>query len=165
MKRFATLTLLWTAIAMAQPATVHIGASYGAIAIPGFLPPTLDPTDPAGYWASSLGLDAGQQAALKTILADQETATRALRPNLEQARGAVLASAKENNADSEIDQKSAGLGSVFAQAVAAQAKAYARFYALLSVDQRQKLDKLSAMPAGAGFTVVAGPSVDGVVKQ
>jgi Spy/CpxP family protein refolding chaperone len=153
MKRFAALTLFSAVIAMAQPVSMRAGTSYGPIAVPGFLPPALDPMDPAGYWASALGLDSAQQASLKTILADQETADTALMSNLEQARAALAAGAKANNVDSDLDRLAAELGSVFAQATAVQAKAYARFYALLTPDQRQKLDKISAMPEGATLSV------------
>ena len=167
MKQFAALTFFWAAVAMAQPGTMHMATTYGPIAVPGFLPPAMDPTDPAGYWASTLGLDSAQEASLKTILADQQTASTALMSNLEQARAALAAGAKANNVDSELDRLAAALASVYAQAAAVQAKAYARFYALLTPDQRQKLDKLSAMPPAAAFSVFGAGQGTGaaVVKQ
>jgi Spy/CpxP family protein refolding chaperone len=165
-KRFATgiLTLLWAAgtVVMAQAPTpeIEIGTSYGStLAIPGFLPPSIDQADPVAYWAGNLGLDAGQQASVKNIFADQQSATDALKSNLSRALTSLRAAAKANSVDSEIDRFSADLGSTFAQAVAVQAKAYARFYALLTPDQKQKFATLSAMPAGASLSVFghAGP--------
>ncbi len=161
------LTLLCAAgtAAMAQPQTVHIGTSYGSIAVPGFLPPAMDPADPAAYWAGTLGLDAGQQASVKTILADRQTAGEALKTNLEQARTALADGAKANSADTDIDRLSSDLASVFAQAVAAEAKAYAKFYALLTPDQKQKFDKLTAMPPGASLAVFGSGAGVVSVKQ
>jgi Spy/CpxP family protein refolding chaperone len=169
MKHFATriLTLLCaaSAAAMAQPPIPQIAASYGpVVVIPWFIPPALDQTNPAAYWADSLGLDASQQASVKVILADQQSSTNALKTNLDQARSALLAAAKANSADAEINRLSADLGAVYAQAVAVQAKAYARFQALLTPDQRQRFDKLSELPAGGGIFGSAG-APGAAVKQ
>ena len=151
------LTLFWAAGAavMAQPPNPQVATSFGSVVvIPGFLPPALDQTNPVAYWADTLGLDASQQATAKAILADQQSSTNALKTNLDQARAALTAAAKANSADAEISRLSEALGEVFAQAVAVQAKAYATFRALLTPDQRQKLDKLAELPAGGGISVV-----------
>lgn len=163
-----TLILFWAAgtVLTAQPTTMRVGTSYGPMAVPSFLPPALDPTDPVGYWTNSLGLDAGQQASLKAILSDQQNSASALKSNLENARAALAAAVKANSSDSQIDQLSGDLAAAFAQAVAAQAKAAAKFYALLTADQKQKFDKLAAIPAGAGMVQVFGSGEGaGAVKQ
>jgi Spy/CpxP family protein refolding chaperone len=170
MKHFVTgiLTLLWAAggIAMAQAPTQEIGTSHGSmVAIPGFLPPAIDQTDPAGYWAGILGLDAGQQASMRSILADQQSSTDALKSKLTGALAALTAAAKANSADSEIDRLSADLGAIFSQAVAVQAKAYARLSAMLSPDQKQRLEKATALPAGATFSVVGHAVAGAAVRQ
>jgi hypothetical protein len=163
------ILLLLTAAAtaaVAQTSTPRIGTSYGMIAIPSFFPPALDPIDPVGYWTNALGLNSVQQSALKTILADRQSSAKALRTNLEQASTALAAAAEANSADADLDRLSTDLGSVFAQAVAVEAKAHARFYALLTADQKQKFDKLSALPAGARLTVFESSSAPGAsVKQ
>ena len=171
MKRFVNgiLMLLWAAgtIVMAQAPSSRVATSYGSVAVPGFLPPAIGQVDPVAYWASNLGLDAGQQASVKTILADQESATNALKSSLDQALTALTAATKANSADSQIDRLSNELGAIFAQAVAVQAKAYTKFYALLAPDQKQKLDKLTDLPPGASFSVfgsAGGPMVT-TVKQ
>ena len=171
MKRFVNgmLTLLWAAgtIVMAQTPTSRVATSYGSVTVPGFLPPAIGQSDPVAYWASNLGLDAGQQASVKAILADQESSTSALKTTLDQALTALTAATKANSLDSQIDRLSNDLGAIFAQAVAVQAKVYARFYALLTPDQKQKLDKLTELPPGASFSVfgsVGGPMVT-TVKQ
>ena len=170
MKRFVNgiLMLLWAAgtIGMAQTPTSRVGTSYGSVAVPGFLPPAIGQSAVA-YWTSNLGLDAGQQASVKTILADQESSTNALKSSLDQALTTLTAATKTNSVDSQIERLSADLGAVFAQAVAVQAKAYTKFYALLTPDQKQKLDKLTELPPGASFSVfgpVGGPVVT-TVKQ
>jgi Spy/CpxP family protein refolding chaperone len=169
MKQFVSgiLTLFWAAgtVVMAQAPPPGIGTSYGSVAVPVFLPPAPpDQTDPVDYWAGSLGLDTVQQASVKTILADQQSATNALMTSLDQARTALTAAGKAKGTDSQIDQLSADLGAIFAQAVAVQAKAYARFYALLTPDQKQKFDKLTTPPSGASFSVfgaAGGPGGSG----
>jgi Spy/CpxP family protein refolding chaperone len=168
MQRFVGLVTLLAAatVAVAQPQTVQIGTSYGAIVVPGFLPPVMDPSDPAAYWTSVLGLDAGQQAGIKAILAQRQTAGEAARANLEQARAALAAGAKANSADAELERLSTDLANTFSQAVAAEAKAFAKFYALLTADQKQKFDKLAALPpAGGGLTVFSAVTAGGPVKQ
>jgi Spy/CpxP family protein refolding chaperone len=171
MKRFVNgiLMLLWAAgtVVMAQAPTSRVATSYGSVAVPGFLPPAIGQSDPVAYWASNLGLDAGQQASVKTILADQESATKALKSSLDQALTTLTAATKANSVDSQIDRLSADLGAIFAQAVAVQAKAYAKVYALLTPDQKQKLDKLTELPPGASFSVMGpvGGSMVTTVKQ
>ena len=169
MKRFVNgiLMLLGAAgtVVMAQAPTSRVATSYGSVAVPGFLPPAIGQSDPVAYWTSNLGLDAGQQASVKTILADQESSANALKSSLDQALTTLTAATKTNSVDSQIDRLSADLGAVFAQAVAVQAKAYARFYALLTPDQKQKFDKLAELPPGAFFSVfgaVGGPVVTSV---
>ena len=135
MKHFANriLTLLWVVgtVAMAQAPPRHVAISYGLVAVPAFLPPANYQTDPVDYWAGNLGLDSRQQASLKTIFDDQENATSALEKSLEQTRAALAAAAEANSIAPQIDRLSADLGAIFAQAVAVQAKAHERFYALL----------------------------------
>jgi Spy/CpxP family protein refolding chaperone len=158
MKQLVARALTFLCIAsyssMAQVPPPQFGTSYGSIVVPTFLPPTIH-GDPIAYWANSLGLDAGQQASLKTIFTDQQTSTNALKTNLDRARVALAAGAKANSTESEIDRLATDLGSIFAQAVAVQAKAYARLCALLTQDQKQKFDALTALPAGASLSSVA----------
>ena len=162
------LPLLWIAspFGMTQAPTPQLGASYGSIIVPTFLPPAVNQGDPIAYWTSSLGLNAAQMANLRTILTDQQTSINALKTSLDGARAALAASAKANSADSDMDRLATSLGSIFAQAVAVQAKAYARFYALLTPEQKQKFETLTALPAGASLSSVeieGGPGA--TVKQ
>ena len=160
MKHFANriLTLLWAVgtVAMAQAPPRHVAISYGLVAV--HLPPANYQTDPVDYWAGNLGLDSRQQASLKTIFDDQENATSALEKSLEQTRAALAAAAEANSIAAQIDRLSADLGAIFAQAVAVQAKAHERFYALLTPDQKETFDELTGLAEGgvAVFMSVVG---------
>jgi hypothetical protein len=172
MKHFAVriLTLLWSTgtVLTAQTSTPQIrtstsvsdGPSLSAVGVPGFLPPTPG-MDPVAFWTAYLNLDASQQASVKMILSDQESSSKALKTDLDQANSALNAATKANSADAEIDRLSANLGAVLAQTVAVQAKAYAKFYALLSPDQRQNFDSVPMGVIGyaSGGARAAGTSV------
>jgi Spy/CpxP family protein refolding chaperone len=163
MKRFAfgVLTLVWAAgtAVMAQSPSGFSG-SYGSIPVPVFLPlAPPEQADAAAYWTDRLGLDAGQQTLVKSLLTEQQAAVRAGSASLEAARAALLAAVKDNASESQLDMLSSGLGAIFAQAAGVQAKFYARFYALLTPDQKQKFEKLTDMPTGAtvsSFGVAGG---------
>lgn len=153
-------------MALAQTSTAEIGASYGSsIAIPGFLPPVVNQSDPSAYWATTLGLDAGQQASIKSILTDEQNATNTLTASLSRALAALNAAAKTNTADPELERLAADLGSLFAQAVAVQAKAFTKFYSLLRPDQKQKFDQLATLPPGASLAVFGSATGPGASTQ
>ncbi|HEV2201388.1 MAG TPA: Spy/CpxP family protein refolding chaperone [Bryobacteraceae bacterium] len=153
-------------VLMAQSSTPQVVTSYGGygagVVLPGFLPPTPGAMEPVAFWTAYLNLDAGQQASVKTILSDQQSSSSALKTNLDQARSALNATTKTNGVDSEIDRLSANLGAVVAQTLAVQAKAYARFYALLTPDQKQKFDSL---PTGIAVFGSGGAPGGTSVKQ
>ena len=141
----------------AQTQTVH--TIFGAgIVVPALLPPAPPQMDPVAYWTAYLGLNSAQQASLKTILSDQQNSLDSMKANLSQAQSTLRAAAKAGTSDPDIDNLAANLGALYAQAASAQAKAYARLYALLTADQKQKLDNLTASPAGGvagALTVVS----------
>lgn len=156
----AACALLPAQTASSRPQLAVAGDS--GIVLPGLLPPTPGPMDPVAFWTVYLNLDAGQQASVKTILADQQAASAANRSGLDQARSALNAAAKANSADSEIDRLAANLGAALAQAVSAQAKAYARFYAVLTTDQKEKMESL---PFGLSVSTVDGGAAGAAGKQ
>ena len=166
MKHFAlripTVLYLTGVSLLAQSPTARITTSFGAgIVSPAFLPPAPPATDPVAYWTAYLGLDSAQQASLKTILSDQQNSVSSLRTTLNQAHDALRAAAKAASSDAAIDNLAANLGAVYAQAAAAQAKAYARFCLLLTPDQKQKLDSLTVLPGGGAVTVVSSGDAPG----
>ena len=149
--RIPTLLCLAGGCLLAQNPGARITTSFGAgVVMPAFLPPAPPQMDPVTYGTAYLGLDSGQQASLKTILSDQQNSISSLKANLNQAHDALRAAAKAASSDPAIDNLASNLGTTYAQVVAAQAKAYARFYVMLTPDQKQKLDSLTAFPAGGG---------------
>jgi Spy/CpxP family protein refolding chaperone len=157
--RLLPLLSATAAAMMAQTPTVRTMTSFGTgVVLPSFLPAAPPPMDAAAYWSAYLGLDAAQQATVKSILSDQQNSIDSLKANLEQAHIALGAAANAASADPQIDNLAANLGAVYTQAVAAQAKAYAKFYALLTPAQKQKLDSLTAGGGGAITVVSSGGS-------
>ena len=87
-----------------------------------------------------------------------------MKANQSQAHSALRAAAKAGTSDLDIDNLAANLGALYAQAASAQAEAYARLYALLTADQKRKLDSLTASPAGGvagALTVVSSGEAAG----
>ncbi|HYK61818.1 MAG TPA: Spy/CpxP family protein refolding chaperone [Bryobacteraceae bacterium] len=161
--RIPTLLCLAGGWLLAQSPTARTATSFGAgIVTPAFLPPAPPATDPVAYWTTYLGLDSAQQGSLRTILSDQQNSVSSLKANLNQAHDALRAAAKGASSDPAIDNLAANLGAVYAQVVAVQAKAYARFYVMLTPDQKQKLDTLMTLPAGGAMTVVSSGDAPGV---
>ena len=160
------LACLVSNVGLAQTKDVEIGVSYGSgITVPGFLPPAVGHADEIAYWTASLVLNTAQQTAWKAAVAEQDKAMDALTPGLARALAAVRSAARANSSDSEIERLSGDLAVLFSQAVAAQAKAYARICTLLTQEQRQKLETLSATPEGASFSVTRrGARVGGAAK-
>ncbi len=77
-------------------------------------------------------------------------------------RTALNDAAKSNAADVSIDQLAATLGATSGQLAAIQTKAFAKFYALLTTEQRTKLDELHANGRGMrgpGADLSIGPGV------
>ena len=70
--------------------------------------------------------------------------------------------AKSNAVDAAIDQLAAALGTTSGQLAAIHTKAFAKFYALLTTEQRTKLDELHANGRGVrglGAELSAGPGL------
>jgi Spy/CpxP family protein refolding chaperone len=66
------------------------------------------------------------------------------------ARDALKAAIKANSSDSELDRLSAAAGVIEGQLTGIQAKASAKFYALLTADQKTKYDALGNRGGGPG---------------
>ena len=150
---------------LAQTQAVRTISAFGAgIVVPAFLAPAPPQTDPVAYWTAYLRLNSAQQASLKTILSDQQNSLDSMKANLSQAHSALQAAAKAGTSDLDIDNLAANLGALYAQAASAQAKAYARLYALLTADHKRKHDNLTASAAGGvagALTVVSSGEASG----
>lgn len=129
-----TLALLLSAAALAQGRGGH------------------GPGGPRGnrvdFLATVLSLTEAQKTQATAIFEAAETASASLRETQALQRTALNDAAKSNAADAAIDQLAATLGATSGQLAAIQAKEFAKFYALLTTEQRTKLDELHAQGRG-----------------
>jgi len=112
------------------------------------------------FLATVLGLTDAQKAQATEIFQAAETASSSLRETHATQRTALNDAAKSNAADAVIDQLAATLGTTSGQLAAIQTKAFAKFYALLTTEQRTKLDELHANGKGMrgpGPELLGGP--------
>jgi Spy/CpxP family protein refolding chaperone len=108
-----------------------------------------------GRMAQALNLTDDQKAQAKQIFQDAATAGKPLRDQMKQARQALQAAAKNNAANAQIDQLSQQLGVISGQLAANQARAFGKFYSILTPEQRQKLDTLNQNRQNGGFRPAA----------
>ena len=109
------------------------------------------------FLATVLSLTDAQKTKDTEIFQAAETASASLRETQASQRMALNDAAKSNAADAAIDQLAATLGTTSGQLAAIQTKAFAKFYALLTTDQRTKLDELKANGRGLGGELSFGP--------
>ena len=105
------------------------------------------------YLAGYLGLSETQKTQAQTIFTAAQTASEALQGQLDSARDAARATIKTNATDAEIDRLSAAVGVLQGQLLAIQTKASAKFYALLTAEQKAKYDQMGGGrmgPRGGG---------------
>jgi Spy/CpxP family protein refolding chaperone len=107
------------------------------------------------FLATVLSLTDAQKTQATAIFDAAETASASLRETQASQRMALNDAAKSNAADAAIDQLAATLGATSGQLAAIQTKAFAKFYALLTTDQRTKLDEVKANGRG-----MRGPGAD-----
>lgn len=100
------------------------------------------------FLTTVLSLTDDQKQQATTIFDTAKQASTSLRDNVKQQRQALNDAAKTNAADSQIDQLATTLGDLTGQLTAIQTKAFAKFYAILTAEQRTKLDQLQANGRG-----------------
>lgn len=142
----AAIAALSTAGLMAQPRGEHaFGGGQGGGSNSG---PT-QTTDPAtlaarqvSFLTQLLTLTTGQQTQATAYFTAAITANQALATQETTARTALLTAIKANNT-TNITAQATALGNIEAQEISNTAKADAAFYALLTADQKTKLDSLN----------------------
>jgi Spy/CpxP family protein refolding chaperone len=104
------------------------------------------------FLAGYLTLTDAQKTAATAIFAAAETASETARGSLTAARTALNTAVKANASDAELDRLAAAVGVIDGQLAGIQAKAQAKFYALLTAEQKTKYDALQAErgPGGPG---------------
>ncbi|MEZ5355873.1 MAG: Spy/CpxP family protein refolding chaperone [Bryobacteraceae bacterium] len=94
------------------------------------------------FLAGYLALTDAQKTQAQSIFDAASTASETARGQSEAARTALEAAVKANQSDAEIDRLAAAIGVIHGQVTAIQAKAQAKFYALLTAEQKTKYDAL-----------------------
>ena len=102
------------------------------------------------FLAGYLTLTDAQKAQAKTIFDAADTAATTARGTLTAAHDALEAAVKANRADAELDRLAAAVGAVQGQLAAIQAKAEAKFYALLTAEQKTKYDAFASRDGAGG---------------
>ncbi len=120
-------------------------------------PAPAEPSQPAagqkhgGRMFQDLNLTDAQKQQAKSIFQGAREASQPLRQQLRDARQALDAAAKSGASDAQIDQLSAPLGPLTSQLTAIHTKAFAKFYALLTPEQRTQLAAKMEQHRGRGM--------------
>lgn len=101
----------------------------------------------------NLDLNAGQKAQAKTIMQQANAAARPVRTQLQDARKALEAAVR--NDPNQIQSLAAQAGQIQGQLLAIREQAMAQIYALLTPDQKTKLDQMEQRRS-TGQTGAAG---------
>jgi len=110
------------------------------------------------YLTGYLSLTETQQAQAKTLFDAAAAANETARGQMTAAQDALTAAVKANRADAELDRLAAAVGVIQGQMAGINAKSSAKFYALLTTEQKTKYDAIGNRggggPGGGGG---AGP--------
>jgi Spy/CpxP family protein refolding chaperone len=105
------------------------------------------------FLAGYLSLTDAQKTQAQAIFEAASAALETARGQAQSAHDAIRAAVKANAADAEFDRLGAALGAVQGQMAAIQGKADAKFYAILTAEQKEKYDSMASRgpgPMGAG---------------
>ena len=91
--------------------------------------------------AGRFALTESQKQQALVVYMKVEEDSRPLEMKIREQRMALREAVKNNSPEWQIDQMSGAVGSLTAQLIAIETKGQARFYALLSAEQRQKWDQ------------------------
>jgi len=125
-----------------------MGATMAQFTVTGGGPLNGTPPDPAtmiarrvSFLTTLLSLTDAQASQATTIFTNAATAATTPRTSLSTAQQSMQDAVKSNNTQA-IDQLSATIGTLTGQITSIQNKAEAAFYAILTTDQKAKLDQL-----------------------
>jgi Spy/CpxP family protein refolding chaperone len=128
-----------------------------ALAVPAFAQTATPRTRPGrlDFLAGYLSLTDAQKTQAQALFDAASSASETARGQLESASTALQTAVKANQSDAELDRLSAAIGVIHGQMTAINAKAQAKFYALLTAEQKAKYDQLGdrggdGRPGGRG---------------
>lgn len=105
-----------------------------------------------GGMFQSLNLSDAQKEQAKAIFSASREANRALEQQMRDARQALNTAVKNGATDAQIDQLAVPIGPLSSQLAAAQAKTFAKFYAILTPEQKAQVgDHMFARSGRAGW--------------
>jgi Spy/CpxP family protein refolding chaperone len=93
------------------------------------------------FLAGYLNLTESQKAEAKAIFDASAVQAQTLQGSMAAARNALQTAVKSSATDAEIDRLAAAVGVVHGQLVAVQSKSAVKFRAILTAEQRTKLDE------------------------
>ena len=137
-KRWMTLTAvgaLAAGLLLAQPATGGAGGNAGAV-------PGQRAHRGLVFVAGYLNLTADQKTQARAIVADARTQVQALAPQLKDQRQAIQDAVKNNPDDNTIQLLAAKQGDLLGRLASIRIKSMAKFYAMLTPEQKAKADEL-----------------------
>jgi Spy/CpxP family protein refolding chaperone len=149
MKKTMTMILMTAALAFAQGPGGRGPGGGGT------------PPDPAkmiemrvSMLATHLSLTDAQKTQATKIFTDAQTASQTARDDMKAAHDSMADAVKSNNS-AAIDQLARDIGAATTQLTSIESKAQAAFYAILTAEQKAKMDS-TPMRGGVGFG--AGPA-------
>lgn len=113
-------------------------------------PPSGTGSGRLNFLAGYLSLTDAQKTQAQAIFTAADTAAQTANGALSAARTALNAVIKTNPPDAEVDRLAAAVGVIEGQLAAIRTKASAKFYALLTAEQKAKYDALLANGGGDG---------------
>ena len=139
--QFAALTALTTGMTLAEsPTTGTQPAPHKA--------PFRHPGFGHEQMMQALNLTPAQNRQAKTIFGDAKLKAAPIREEMRQNREALYAAEKANNT-SQIERLASHQGELHGKALAIRAEAMAKFYAILTPEQRTKADQMHVSDAAA----------------
>ena len=94
------------------------------------------------FLATYLNLTDSQKSQVKAVFDAEQQALQALQDPAKQAHDALNQAVKDNKSDAEIDKLAAAVGTLAGQQAAIHAKSQVKFLAVLTPDQKDKLQML-----------------------
>ncbi len=98
-----------------------------------------------------LNLTPDQQAQAKTIFQASQADAEPVRAQMKNARLALANAVKSDAPDAQIDQLSAAVGPLASQLAAIRTKTFAKFYALLTPEQKDKFNSVMDQHLSGGL--------------
>jgi Spy/CpxP family protein refolding chaperone len=135
LRNAATVATLAAAMAFGQNAPAHPGPRAGQ----GMM----------GRFGADLNLTDAQKQQAQSIFSAAHQSAQSVNAQLKQSREALAAAVKSGASDAEIDKLSNNLAPLMAQSTAIHTKAFAKFYLILTQEQKDKIgDRFNMMMYG-----------------